>query len=103
MPRTAGVAALLVVAFGTWQIPLVTEAPTYAQLRNEWPQLVVYWRESLARNSLLSTASDADVSVPRRTAMPRLLAGDELKETPRQLPNDCIARFYNKSTVVLDH
>ncbi|MGY3234740.1 MULTISPECIES: hypothetical protein [unclassified Bradyrhizobium] len=103
MPRTAGVAALLVVAFGTWQILPVTGAPTYVQLRDEWPQLVVYWRESLARNSLLSTTSDADVTVSRRTAMPRLLAGDELKETPLQLPNDCIARFYKKSTVVLAH
>lgn len=97
----AGALALAAASIGTWHIQPVTKAPTYVQLSKEWPELVTYWRESLDRNRLLSTSNASDVVVPRRTVSPRLLAGDELKESPSQLPNDCIARFYGRSSVVL--
>jgi hypothetical protein len=104
MPRTAMVLALLLAAYGTSLIRAIREAPTYSLLNEEWPQLAQYWRESSARNDLLSTTQETDVVVPRRTVTPRLLIGDELKETtPYQLPNDCIARFYGKKTVLLAH
>ncbi|UPJ70882.1 hypothetical protein [Bradyrhizobium sp. 187] len=103
LPQAASMLAFVAAAYGTWHILPIRTAPTYVQVLDEWPQLVVYWRESQARNALLSAPGDRDVVVPRRTASPRTLAGDELKETATQLPNDCIARFYNKSTVVLAH
>jgi hypothetical protein len=76
-------------------------APARARLTAEWPQFSEFWRETMARNILLSTAKSNDVVVPRRTVTPSTLMEEELKETPDRLPNDCVARYYEKNAVVL--
>lgn len=76
-------------------------AINYEAIQTEWPQLSTFWQESIARDYLLSTAPEGQVVVQRRSVFPTTLMGDELKETPGNLPNDCIARYYGKSSVVL--
>lgn len=90
-----------IIAAGTLLILPVRRATNYEDIRSEWPQLATFWQENLARNLLLSTTTHDDVIITRRTVFPSLLMGGELKETPDQLPNDCIARYYGKSSVIL--
>ena len=91
----------LLIAIGTWCGEPIRYAPNYETMNSEWPQLSIFWQESIARGALLSSTLSSDIVVPRRTVAPSLLMGDELKETPSQLPNDCVARYYGKSSVVL--
>ena len=96
-----GAYRFLIVAAGMVFALPIRHAPNYETVRSQWPQLAIFWQESMSRNLLLSTTPASDVVIQRRTVFPSLLMGGELKETPDRLPNDCIARYYGKSSVVL--
>jgi hypothetical protein len=68
---------LAVVLLGTCFIRPVWDGTNYVLIRREWPQLATFWRETVARDALLSRNEEADVVVPRRTVTPLLLMGDD--------------------------
>ena len=72
---------------------------TGTQLRAQWPDLYPYWRESVERHALLTTSPDQVVMVSRHKWTPSLLMTSDLTGNADRLPNDCIARYYNKSAV----
>jgi hypothetical protein len=99
--RVPRLLCFLMIATGAWYSQPIRQSQNYKTMKAEWSDLAIFWRESIARDAILSSAASADIVVPRRTVAPSLLTGDELKETPSQLPNDCIARYYGKKSVVL--
>ena len=70
-------------------------------LHSERPQFDTFWLESLSRHASLKLSPDADIVVPRRTARPTVLMEEDLTENPARLPNDCVAAFYGKKSVVM--
>jgi hypothetical protein len=72
---------------------------TAFQLRAQWQGLYPYWRESAERHALLTTNREPVVAVPRHKGTPSLLMTADVTDNADRLPNDCIARYYNKSAV----
>lgn len=64
-------------------------------------QFGTFWIESMQRHALLRTTKDKDVVVPDRSAKPSVLMSADLTDNPTRLPNDCVAAFYGKRTVIL--
>ena len=62
----------------------------------EGSSLYPYWRETVARHSLLSTSREAVVTVPRHQWTPSLLlSADAMVNT------GCIARYFGKAELVI--
>jgi hypothetical protein len=70
-------------------------------LSSERSQLDVFWLESMARHALLKLDPSADIVVPNRTVRPSVLMAEDLTENPNRLPNDCVAAFYGKRSVIM--
>jgi len=92
--------AAAVVACGIACIPLLN-GQAMTLLNSERSQFEMFWLESMQRHVLLSLTPDADVSVPVRTVKPSVLMAEDLTDNPGRLPNDCVAAFYRKKTVVM--
>jgi Family of unknown function (DUF6056) len=69
-------------------------------LRSEQNSFHTFWLESMERNARLTLSTEANLTVTRHVVFPTALMGGDVTDDPRHLPNDCIARFYEKKTVV---
>jgi uncharacterized protein DUF6056 len=69
--------------------------------RTERGSFATFWLESVQRHATLSLSQDADIIVPTRTARPSLLMQEDLTADPSRLPNDCVAAYYGKKSVVM--
>lgn len=76
---------------------------TMAQTHEERASFHTFWLESVARHARLSLSEDQDIVLPKLTVSPLTLMGGDITENPSRLPNDCIAAFYGKRTVVAAH
>lgn len=90
-----------IIAIGTLFILPVRYAKNYQTIRSEWPELATFWQESMTRDLHLNQSRKITEAVPERSVTPSLLMGEELKKVPFTLPNDCVAVYYGKDTVVL--
>jgi hypothetical protein len=99
--RLTPLATPVLAAIGTVVVLSLSDAPASSRMSEAWPELATFWRETRERHLLLTTTTFNDVVVPRRSVTPSLLMEEELKEQPDRLPNDCVATFYGKRTVVL--
>jgi hypothetical protein len=76
-------------------------SPTMAILKTERPTFNTFWLESVHRHASMSLSKSNDIVVPNRTVRPSLLMQEDLTENPARLPNDCVAAFYGKKSVVM--
>jgi hypothetical protein len=60
-----------------------------------------FWLESLQRHAFLSLTKEQNVVVQDRTVKPSVLMSADLHQDPGRLPNDCVAIFYRKKSVIL--
>jgi hypothetical protein len=100
-PHLAALPRFGIVAIGTLFILPMRDLPNFDLMQKQWPVLSTFWEESIARDFLLSSSPYDDLLVPKRTVFPSLLMGEELKETSDSLPNDCMGRYYGRSSVTL--
>lgn len=87
---------ILLVAFA---LPLYF-SKTAVLVREESSSFRTFWLESIARHARLSLTGDQDAVLPKHTVSPLTLMSGDITEDPSRLPNDCIAAFYGKRTVV---
>jgi hypothetical protein len=74
---------------------------TMALLREQRPSFDTFWLESLQRHANIRLSKASDIIVPNRTVRPSLLMQEDLTDNPGRLPNDCVAAFYGKRSVIL--
>lgn len=100
--RLPPIAATLCVGVTVVALALsLSDAPAAQRVREAWPELPTFRQETRHRHFLLTNTTDKEVVVPKRSVRPSLLMEEELKERPGRLPNDCVAAFYGKRSVVL--
>jgi hypothetical protein len=93
-------AVVAVIACGLLCLPILYGRSTVL-LNAERTQFDRFWLESMSRNATLKMAPDAAMVVPDRTVNPTVLMSADLTENPKRLPNDCIAIFYGKTSVIM--
>ena len=76
-------------------------SPTMAILKTERPTFNTFWLESVHRHASIALSKDNDIVVPNRTVRPSLLMQEDLTDNPARLPNDCVAAFYGKKSVIM--
>jgi hypothetical protein len=69
--------------------------------RNQHGSFNTFWLETMQRHATLSLAKATDLAVPARTVRPSVLMQEDLTSDPSRLPNDCVAAFYGKRSVVV--
>jgi cation diffusion facilitator CzcD-associated flavoprotein CzcO len=74
---------------------------TWDLFRVQRPTFETFWLESMQRHANISLSKASDIVVPSRTVRPSLLMQEDLTDNPHRLPNDCVAAFYGKSSVVM--
>ena len=79
---------------------LLLNGRALVSVRAERSQFATFWSESLQRDDLLRAIKDRDVVVPKRSVRPSLLMDADLTDNPGKMPNDCIAEFYGKQSVL---
>jgi len=89
----------LPTGLGLLMIASLGFSSTASLLRKQWQDLYPYWQESVARHVLLTTSAEPVVAVPRHKWTPSLLMTSDVTAHPDRLPNDCIARYYNKFAI----
>jgi len=72
-----------------------------AILKTERPTFNTFWLESIHRHASIGLSKDNEIVIPNRTVHPSLLMQEDLTENPARLPNDCVAAFYGKKSVVM--
>jgi hypothetical protein len=70
------------------------------QIRSEQDGSSVFWLESMERHARLTLSPEQRLVVAQHTAHPTTLMNSDLTDNPGRLPNDCIARFYQKESIV---
>lgn len=70
-------------------------SPTASLLRREGSELYPYWRESVARDSLLSTSREEVVVVSQHRWKPEILMTADVS-----IATSCVASYYGKTKVV---
>jgi hypothetical protein len=71
-------------------------------LRSEQSSFHTFWLESMERNARLTLSTEQDLVVVKHMVFPTALMSEDVTDNPHRLPNDCIAQFYEKNTVVAD-
>jgi hypothetical protein len=56
----------------------------------------------MERNARLTLSKEQDLVVVKHMVFPTALMSEDVTDNPHRLPNDCIAQFYEKNTVVAD-
>ncbi|MCK1479333.1 hypothetical protein IVB27_32485 [Bradyrhizobium sp. 197] len=69
--------------------------------RTERSSFATFWLESVQRHATISLSQRGDITVPARTARPSLLMQEDLTADPSRLPNDCVAAYYRKKSVIM--
>jgi hypothetical protein len=77
------------------------DSRTMAILKTERPTFNTFWLESIHRHASIGLSKDNEIVIPNRTVHPSLLMQEDLTENPARLPNDCVAAFYGKKSVVM--
>lgn len=106
LPRTAPLgstlaAPLIVLALSGASWWALSDGAASQRLDRDRASVGTFWLESMARHARLSLSGDSDVVVSPLLVFPPLLANQDLVESADRLPNDCIARFYEKKAVRL--
>jgi uncharacterized protein DUF6056 len=70
------------------------------QIRSEGDGSSVFWLESMERHARLTLSPEQRLVVAQHTAHPTTLMSSDVTDNPGRLPNDCIARFYQKESIV---
>ncbi|WP_456671967.1 DUF6056 family protein [Bradyrhizobium sp. LM2.9] len=70
------------------------------QIRSERDGFSVFWLESMERHARLTLSPEQRLVVAQHTAHPTTLMNSDVTDNPGRLPNDCIARFYQKESIV---
>ncbi|MGY3649590.1 hypothetical protein ACVWW2_004881 [Bradyrhizobium sp. LM4.3] len=60
----------------------------------------MFWLESMERHARLTLSPEQRLVVAQHTAHPTTLMNSDVTDNPGRLPNDCIARFYQKESIV---
>ncbi|WP_454625912.1 DUF6056 family protein [Bradyrhizobium cenepequi] len=69
-------------------------------LRSEGAYFHAYWLESIERHARLTLSTERNLTVQKHQVTPTLLMSSDVTHDPGRLPNDCIARFYKKDSVI---
>jgi hypothetical protein len=96
--RLAYVAAL--VFCGIALLPLLN-GRAWVAVSAQRHEFKTFWLESLQRHAFLSLTKEQNVVVQDRTVKPSVLMSADLHQDPGRLPNDCVAIFYRKKSVIL--
>jgi hypothetical protein len=102
MPGQRGsfaVAAIPIALCAILILPLYF-SKTSTLLRSEQGSFHTFWLESMMRHARLTLSMETDLVVASHTVFPTALMGGDMTDDPSRLPNDCIARFYEKNAVV---
>jgi hypothetical protein len=70
-------------------------------VQSQRAQFNTFWLESVQRNAVLRLSEEPDIVVPKRTVRPSVLMQEDLTDNPARLPNDCVAAFYGKKSVIM--
>lgn len=70
-------------------------SPTASLIRREGSELYPYWRESVARDSLLSTSREETVVVTKHRSNPTILMTADVS-----IATGCVASYYGKTQVI---
>ena len=76
-------------------------SPIMAILKTERPTFNTFWLEGIHRHASIALSGENDIVVPNRTVRPSFLMQEDLTDNPARLPNDCVAAFYGKKSVVM--
>lgn len=94
--------ALATIIIGACLIYPLWHGSTAALLRLERDSFHGFWLEGVARHAQLMQAKPgSNLVVAVHKYFPAVLAAYELKDTPGELPNDCVAQFYGVASVVV--
>jgi hypothetical protein len=83
-------------------LPPLFFSKTARLIRAEQGSFRTFWIESMYRHQRLGLSTPADIVLPPHTVFPVTLMGGDITDDATRLPNDCIARFYGKNTLVVD-
>ncbi|WLA53187.1 DUF6056 family protein [Bradyrhizobium diazoefficiens] len=93
-----GVAVPLV--FGASLAVALNYSKVATQIRSERDSFSVFWLESLERHARLTLSPEQRLVVAQHTVHPTTLMSSDVTDNPGRLPNDCIARFYQKESIM---
>lgn len=88
------------IACGLLCLPL-RDGRSMLLLNSEYAQFNQFRIESMNRNIFLKSVMGTDIVVPDRTVRPTVLMSADLTENPNHLPNDCVATYYGKTSVIM--
>jgi len=96
-------------SFGTSSVPLLLAAilvlpiynsKTWKMVQSEQKYLHTFWLESMQRHIYLTLLDQENVAIPKHSVAPTIIMGGDITDDPTRLPNDCLARFYGKRTLI---
>jgi Family of unknown function (DUF6056) len=93
--------SIVAILLGAFLILPLNNSETARVVRSDRSSLRAFWLESLERHARLTLSMEPEAVVPRHSVSPSTLVGEDLGENPSRLPNDCVARFYGKKSVML--
>lgn len=93
--------AIAAVALGAMLISSLWNGGTMKLLRLEHDFFRTFWLESAARHAQLMMAKEDDLVLAGHSVFPTALMAYELGDQPNRLPNDCVAQFYGKKSVIV--
>ena len=94
-------AAIPVVLAAVLILPLYY-SKTSRVLRSEQGSFHAFWLESMGRHSRLMLSPERNLVVAKHNVFPTALMGGDMTDDPDRLPNDCIAHYYGKDSVVIE-
>jgi hypothetical protein len=92
--KSAGIILCLALSFN------LVNTKVMGLMQSERATFDTFWLESVQRHAAISLSKASDIVVTSRTVRPSLLIQEDLTDNPSRLPNDCVAFFYRKNTVV---
>jgi len=96
-----GVVVPLIIAV-VLLLPTLFTSKTARLIRSEHARFQTFWDESVDRHRRLGQPTPANIVAPPHTVFPTILMGGDITDEPNRLPNDCIARFYGKKSLVVE-
>jgi hypothetical protein len=98
-PPSVAVPLIIAVAL---LLPTLYFSKTARLIRFEQATFQTFWNESVDRHQRLGRPTPMDIVAPPHTVLPTILMGGDITDVPDRLPNDCIARFYGKKSLVVE-
>ncbi|MET4277494.1 MULTISPECIES: DUF6056 family protein [unclassified Bradyrhizobium] len=97
-PSVMGIAVPLM--FGASLAVALNYSKVGTQIRSERDSFSVFWLESMERHARLTLSPEQRLVVAQHTVHPTTLMNSDVTNDPSRLPNDCIASFYQKESIV---